>query len=70
MRHNRDLWERRFSLNYQYRNSLTGALVYALQQALKGYGITHPDSKRQRKARLRDIGHAEARKMKNCPCMD
>ena len=50
---------------WQYRNSLTGALVWALQQSLKGYGITHPDPKRQRKARLRDVRYAEARAIKS-----
>lgn len=46
------------------RVPLEAVLIYAIQHALKGYRITHPDSKRQRKARNRAIAHRFARHMK------
>ena len=51
--------------SWQYRHSLSGALVWALQQALKGYGITHPDPKRQRSRKLLNKSYAEARAIKS-----
>ena len=44
------------SLGYRWSKpyvSLEHAIVTACQQALKGYGVKHPDSKRTRRAKLR-----------------
>lgn len=46
------------------RPSLASVLVWAIQQALKGYGIKHPDSKRQRGARASSRSMRAARKLK------
>jgi hypothetical protein len=43
------------------RPSLEAVLLYAVQQALKGYGKTHPDSKRTHRAKL----EARARKQRS-----
>jgi hypothetical protein len=47
----------RYEMRRQFgRNPDTCAvLVWAIQQALKGIGKRHPDGKRQRKSRLRDL---------------
>jgi len=34
---------------------LSSVLGWAVQQALKGYRVRHPDAKRQRRTRLRDL---------------
>lgn len=44
------------SMGYRWSKkyvSLEHAIVTAVQAALKGYGIKHPDSKRTRRAKLR-----------------
>ena len=46
------------------RPSLEAVLVYAVQHALKGFRIRHPDGKRQRCARLRAKEFAAARELK------
>lgn len=43
---------------------LYAVLVWATQKALKGYRTTHPDSKRQRTTRLRDVSIQAARELK------
>ena len=45
---------------------VVAVLVWATQKALKGYGKTHPDSKRQRCTRERDLMLWGARKVKRC----
>lgn len=43
------------SLGYRWSKPnvpLETAIVWAVQQALKGYGVKHPDSKRTRRARM------------------
>ena len=47
--------------------ALSAVLVWATQQALKGIGVTHPDTKRQRTTRQRDVGIYKAREMKRTP---
>ena len=44
--------------------SLHAVLVWATQQALRGYGVKHPDRKRQRTTRLRDVSIQAARELK------
>jgi hypothetical protein len=56
----------RYEIRKQFgRNPDTCAvLVWAIQQALKGFGIKHPDRKRQRTTRQRDLYLWGARKVK------
>jgi hypothetical protein len=56
----------RYEVRKQFgRNpSLYAVLVWATQQALRGYGVKHPDHKRQRTTRLRDMAIQAARKLK------
>ena len=56
----------RYEIRKQFGKSpdLYAVLVWATQQALKGFGKTHPDSKRQRCTRERDLMLWGARKIK------
>lgn len=47
----------RYEMRKQFGSSpdTCAVLVWAIQQALKGFGKRHPDGKRQRKSRLRDL---------------
>jgi len=50
--------------------NVAAVLVWATQQALKGYRVRHPDYKRQRTTRQRDLCLWEARKIKGSPSND
>ena len=54
----------RFRRMFGRKPDLTAILIWATQQALKGYGVAHPDMKRQRKTRQRDLMMWGARKIK------
>jgi hypothetical protein len=56
----------RYQLMHQFGKNpdIVAVLVWATQQALKAYGKTHPDYKRQRCNRQRDLMLWGARKIK------
>lgn len=56
----------RWQLREQFgtRPDVHAVLIWSVQHALKGWGTRHPDMKRQRKARLRDLTIYRSRQLK------
>ena len=54
----------RFFKTFGLKPKLNTIILWSVQQALRGYGVKHPDCKRTRRAKLRDLDIERQRQIK------